>query len=68
MPQPEASFVRRSGGRRDPLDLDGMGEPGEVGHPAHGRTGVADRQVPAGEPRDVTYLAREVLHTPMTRG
>ena len=28
---------RRSGGRGDPLDLDGVGEPGQVRHPAHGR-------------------------------
>ena len=36
-----------SGGGGDPLDLDGVGQPGEVGHPAHGGSGVAHGEVVA---------------------
>ena len=38
----------RGGG---PLDLEGVGQPCQVRHPAHGGPGVADRQVVAVEPR-----------------
>src|SRR6476620_5824845 len=47
---PQDRLGTASGGGRDPLDLDGVGEPGEVRHPTHGGPGVADHQVVAVEP------------------